>query len=53
MYRFDLLQNADNLQNFILVEIYGDTNAAAAHKVMKYNLKCYLKCNLKCNLNVI
>jgi quinol monooxygenase YgiN len=34
--RFDVLQQQDDPTRFVLVEIYRDTNAAAAHKETKH-----------------
>ena len=34
--RFDVVQQQDDLKRFILVEVYRDANAAAAHKETKH-----------------
>lgn len=36
--RFDVVQQADDATRFVLVEIYRDTQAAAAHKEMRHYL---------------
>jgi (4S)-4-hydroxy-5-phosphonooxypentane-2,3-dione isomerase len=34
--RFDVIQQSDDPTRFVLVEVYRDANAAAAHKVTKH-----------------
>lgn len=34
--RFDVIQQQDDATRFVLVEVYRDTNAAAAHKETKH-----------------
>jgi (4S)-4-hydroxy-5-phosphonooxypentane-2,3-dione isomerase len=34
--RFDVVQQQDDLTRFVLVEVYRDANAAAAHKETKH-----------------
>jgi (4S)-4-hydroxy-5-phosphonooxypentane-2,3-dione isomerase len=36
IHRFDLIQNVDDKSNFVLVEVYNDVFAPAAHKATKH-----------------
>jgi len=36
IHRFDLVQNIDDKSNFVLIEVYNDVSAPAAHKATKH-----------------